>query len=80
MLTDGHSYRITSIRGCKVIEGAVPVSEFVALTKVWSELVDQDDDEWIVDAVLANAIGANFVLGPKAYCQAWRVEIGRAID
>jgi hypothetical protein len=68
-------YRVEGSHGCKVIIGAVPVSDFVALTRAWSEL-EQEGEEWIVDGLLAQSLGANFVLGPKAACLAWRTERG----
>jgi hypothetical protein len=66
---------VRSLRGCKVIEGALPVVEFVALVNVWG--ADQDPaDAWIVDALLAQYLDANFVLGPASKCAAWRAELG----
>lgn len=69
------AYTVVTVRGCKVVEGAVPVSEFVALVNVWG--ADQDPaDEWIADARLAQQLGASFVLGPASKCAAWRAELG----
>lgn len=74
MAGDGRMYSVTSVRGCKVIKGEVPVDEFVALTRAWTKY--EDDGEWIFDTLLPAAIGASFVVGPKAACAAWRSELG----
>jgi hypothetical protein len=68
-------YSVARLRGCVVITGAVPVDEFCALVGVWQRL-EEHGKEWIVDARLASSVGANFVIGPKAACMAWRVELG----
>jgi hypothetical protein len=71
-------YTVISQRGCKVIEGAVPITEFVALVGAFG--ADQDPaDEWIVDTLLAQYLDANFVLGPASVCEAWRAELGFAM-
>jgi hypothetical protein len=64
-------YAVIATHGCKVIEGAVPVDEFCALVQVWSKFEDPADP-WIVDALLAQRLGANFVIGPTSACQEWR--------
>lgn len=76
-MIDGRRYVVISIRGCKVIEGAVPVSEFVALVKVWEDL-QEAADPWIVDALLAQDLCANFVVGPASACKQWRADRGLA--
>lgn len=62
-------YTVREARGCKVIEGAVPISDFTALVTAW------DTGGWIVDSLLTQALGAAFVLGPCEACLAWRAEL-----
>lgn len=63
-------YTVIRTKGCVVIEGAIPVMDFVALCRSWEG--ESGQGEWIVDALLAKHLGANFVLGPKAACELWR--------
>lgn len=74
-LADGRSYVVISVRGCKVIEGEVPVSDFCALVKAWESLAEPGDP-WIVDSLLAGDLHATFVIGPTSACQQWRAERG----
>lgn len=68
-------YWVESAHGCKIIVGAIPVDDFVALTEAWAKHA-QDSDKWIADSRLAESLEAGFVLGPLSACLAWRAERG----
>lgn len=65
------SYTVTRTRGCVSIDRPVPLLDIGALLKAWGA-----EDDWIVDALLAQATGAVLVAGPRAACDAWRAELG----
>lgn len=72
-----HTYSVSNVRGCRVITGWLPVTDFVALAEAWNDgEAKGTDGEWFCDAVLAQHLGANMVLGPKSATLAWRAEIG----
>lgn len=62
------SYTVSSLNGCKLVKGEVPVLEFVALLNVWG-------DKWVIDGELADALGVNLVIGPPDHVSAWREQL-----
>jgi hypothetical protein len=67
-------YTVRREEGCVVIEGSVPIDEFVGLVEVW----ERRDENMILDSMLAHRLGVNFVLGTEQACTAWRVKLGLA--
>jgi hypothetical protein len=74
------SERYTIIRSndCIVIEGAIPIGDFVALTRAWEKHRFEDEPAWIVDSLLSGHLNCNMVVGPPEACQAWRERLGIA--
>lgn len=71
------SYSVMHTRGCRVIIGALPICDLVALTNAWSERAEPgSDDEWLCDALLSQHLNVNLVCGPKHATEAWRAELG----
>lgn len=67
------SYTITEVRGCRVIAGALPVDDLVALIGAWTRAEDKGSaHEWFCDALLAQHLGVNLVCGPLHATRAWR--------
>lgn len=75
-----YGYTVQSVRGCKVVLGEIPVSDFAALAECWSRECQVEGDEWIADAVLANRLGAALVVGPQSACLAWRARLSLGDD
>lgn len=70
------AYTVTRSHGCICITGgSMPVDDLVALVAAWSgpaNASQMPDDEWYMDTLLAEALGANFVFGPRHATAAWR--------
>jgi hypothetical protein len=84
MMNDDNSYRVCRVHGCRVIYGAVPVSDMVALVDAWSRSALEEDESvadlpmqerWIADGKLAQALGANLVVGTVQDTLAWRARL-----
>jgi hypothetical protein len=69
-------YTVIRTNDCIVIEGDLPVSDFVALTERWMQ--DHDGEKWIIDTLLTQHLGANMVIGPPQACADWRDRLGIA--
>jgi hypothetical protein len=73
-VSDG--YRVRRENDCVVIEGWIPVTDLVALTREWNENHRDGDEAWIVDSVLAQHLKCNMVMGTPRACLAWRQQLG----
>lgn len=73
------SYTVTLTRGCRIINGAIPVDDLVALIGAWTDPADKDTEhEWMADTLLSQHFNANMVIGPRHATDAWRAELGLA--
>jgi hypothetical protein len=66
-----NGYSVSDVNGCKVIKGAIPVDDVVALTDSWRKRYEEGCC-WIMDTLLAHHMGAALVVGPESACMAWR--------
>ena len=67
-------YEVSDERGCKVVRGAVPINEMVALMNSWAE--NHAEAEWVADAKLSTHLGVTMVVGSQDATKAWRTELG----
>jgi hypothetical protein len=67
-------YSVIRTNDCIVIEGELPVSDFVALTERWMQ--DHDGEKWMIDTLLTQHLGVNMVIGPPQACANWRERLG----
>jgi hypothetical protein len=72
----GNTYSVTSTRGCRVIDGWVPISDMAVLMRAWADKGQHADDEWVVDGQLSEHLGVNMVCGPRSATTAWRAALG----
>ena len=70
------SYTISDENGCKVVRGAVPITDIAPLMQSWAGRDQDGDDEWVADAKVSTAIGACLVCGPLSATTAWRQVLG----
>lgn len=70
------TYSVTCTRGCRVIEGAVPIRDLVALIKAWTDGAEQGSAAWFFDSLLSQHLHVNVVCGPQHATDAWRDELG----
>lgn len=71
------AYTITEENGCKVVRGAIPLSEIATLMTTWAKSGHKgSDNEWFADSKITDKIGATLVCGPRAATQEWRVTLG----
>jgi hypothetical protein len=77
------SYTVEHRNGCYVMTGPVPLQDLAALLGVWG-LADESrlqlghEEEWVVDALLCQALGATVVCGTRRDTLAWREQLGLA--
>lgn len=69
-------YTVSAQHDCRVVTGVLPLSEAAILLHGWSTQGEEGtDDEWIVDALIAEHVRANLVCGPRWAILAWRTEL-----
>jgi hypothetical protein len=76
-VSDG--YKVRREHDCIVIEGWIPVTDLVALTREWDKTRGDGEAAWIVDSLLASHLQVNMVLGTPQACLAWRQQLGIAV-
>jgi hypothetical protein len=69
-------YTVRRENDCVVIEGWIPVTDLVALTREWDQTRGDGDEAWIVDSLLSQHLKCNMVLGTPRACLAWRQQLG----
>jgi hypothetical protein len=72
-------YKVRRENDCVVIEGWIPVTDLVALTREWDKTRGDGEAAWIVDSLLASHLQCNMVLGTPQACLAWRQQLGIAV-
>lgn len=74
------SYTVSESHGCKIITGQLPLGDLVALLDAWGKrdgAPATPDDEWVVNAILAEVLDAALVAGPHRATRAWLDELLR---
>lgn len=67
-------YTVTRESGLIVVRGPVPIMDFVALSRSWSE--NEAGEQLIADGRLADWMGASIVCGTAEACVAMRERLG----
>ena len=70
------TYSVSYMRGCRVVNGQVPICDIVALMQAWADYGHDATDEWYVDSLLSQYLNVNMVCGPRSATTAWRAELG----
>lgn len=70
------TYSVSHMRGCRVVNGPVPICDIVALMRAWSDNGQEANDPWFVDSLLSQYLNVNMVCGPRSATTAWRTELG----
>lgn len=70
-----NGYTVFSARGCRLIQGAVPVDDLVALSRTWDNH-GAGQPGWLMANDLAHALGMTLACGPREAIDAWRAELG----